>query len=176
MNDRQSELDGRRGGWSRVRILLVGRNVRRTLLRTLLWAGLAVVLAGLLFRPIWTDGLSMAPTVNDDALRFANLLAYRYRAPRRGEIVVIRGPGGRLLYLKRILALPGETVAFADGQLRINAAPMPEPYVRLRGGWNMDPITLDADAYFVAGDNRGSPLGDHVAGVVRRRRLAGALW
>ena len=34
---------------------------------------------------------------------------------------------------------------------------------------------LGADEYFVAGDNRSVPLGEHLAGVVRRRRIAGRL-
>lgn len=53
------------------------------------------------------------------------------REPRRDEVVVIRSPIEDLLLLKRLVALPGDTIAMRDGQLWRNGAPVTEPYVTL---------------------------------------------
>jgi signal peptidase I len=104
-----------------------------------------------------------------------NLVAYRWTDPRRGDIVAIRGAGNALVYLKRILGLPGETVAFARGQLHINGHPVAEPYVLFAGAWGRPPVRLGPGEYYVAGDNRDMPWEEHLAGTVQRRNIAGAL-
>ncbi len=90
-------------------------------------------------------------------------------------MVIIRRAGGRAFYLKRILALPTETIAFDNGELLVNGKRVEEPYRSKSSDWTMHPIQLGPDEYFVAGDNRSMPMADHAAGVVHRRSLAGAL-
>jgi signal peptidase I len=158
--------------WAR---LLVGRRPRRTLLRALVLAVCCAVFFGLVVRPARIAGSSMEPTVSERSFRLIYLLAYRTAPPQRGEIVAINGIGSSLMYLKRVVGLPGETVAFREGTLLINGKPQAEPYLVFRGQWDMDPETLGRNEYFVTGDNRDMPRRDHTHGVVRRGQIAGRL-
>jgi signal peptidase I len=158
-----------------IRRLLFGRHLYRTLMRAGVLGILCVALCQHVVRPSWTEGSSMEPTVRDGRLHFINLLAYRKAGPARGEVVTISSATGSFLYLKRILGLPGERVAFDQGQLLVNGHTVDEPYVVREGAWTMPPITLGKDQYFVAGDNRSAPRDDHMHGVVQRRMILGRL-
>lgn len=97
------------------------------------------------------------------------------RNPERGDIVLIRRPGNQGFYLKRVLGLPGETLAFKDGVLFINGQMESEPWVRTRSDWTLPPVRLGPDEFFVAGDNRAVAIYEQTAGVVHRSRLGGRL-
>lgn len=156
---------------------LLGRSFRRTLRRAGILALLTLILFGLWLRPVIVRGRSMEPTLASGAVRVATRWwTDSQRRPIRGEIVIIRRAGGRVFYLKRILGLPNETIAFEDGRLIIDDEPVAEPYRSPSSNWTMHPITLGADDYFVAGDNRSMPMADHAAGLVNRHNLAGRLW
>ena len=155
--------------------LVLGRNPRRTLLRA---AVLAVVSYGVfrfVWRPVWVDGDSMEPTIPSGTLRWANLARYWSRAPETGDIVVVRIGGDSVMYLKRILAVPGERIAFSNGVFYVNRQRFAEPYVTFRGGWTTREYTLEPGEYYVAGDNRSGPIELHATGVVHRRQIAGEL-
>jgi signal peptidase I len=102
-----------------------------------------------------------------------NRLAYTVRTPRRGDIVAIRLAGPNVVYVKRIVGLPGERVAVVEGQLRVDGNSVPEPYVRHRRPWDVPEVTLGANEYFVMGDNRGMSAGDHDFGRVDIDRILG---
>jgi signal peptidase I len=102
-----------------------------------------------------------------------NRLAYLWHEPRRSDVVSIRLAGVHLMYLKRIISLPGETVAFVNGQVLINGEVLDEPYEKLPCDWNRPPEKLGPDEYFVVGDNRSMPWQDHTFGKVERNRIVG---
>jgi signal peptidase I len=77
------------------------------------------------------------------------------------------------MFLKRIIGLPGETVAFANGQVLINGVALDEPYEKLPCDWNSPPVTLATDEYYFVGDNRSMPLEDHTHGSQKRDRIVG---
>jgi len=87
--------------------------------------------------------------------------------------VTIRYAGEHLMLLKRIIGLPGETVAFDNGAVLINGQPLPEPYEKHPGDWTLLPRKLGPDEYFVVGDNRTMPYKQHTFGVVERFRIVG---
>ena len=158
-----------------IRLLVVGRHPRRTAVRAVLLALVASLVFGLVLRPARVDGESMAPTVRDRSLRFVSLLRYARRDPQPGDIVAVRLAGRRVMYLKRVLATGGDRIAFSNGVLRVNSDVRPEPYVRFHGDWTFEETELAADEFFVAGDNRALLPPAHVAGAVRRDRIAGGL-
>ena len=162
-------------GMRSLRRILIGRSLRRTLLRASLTALVLVFVGRTLLRPAFTRGLSMEPTVSDGSFHLLNLQAYRWAAPQRGDVVVIRVYGGRSMYLKRIVGLPGETVGFSEGDLYINGRHRQEPYVHLFGSWNIESVTLEEDEYFVVGDNRSTPPEAHLMGRVGAGDIAGKL-
>lgn len=154
---------------------MVGRNPRRTLRRALVWAAATYLIFGFALRVVVARGSSMEPTVHDGAVRLADLLRYRVRPPRRGEIVTIRLVGRQTMLLKRVIGLPGEEVRFDHGVFLVNGEPLPEPYVRYDGRWTTGAYRLGPAEFYVAGDNRSGPYGDHATGVVHRRDILGKL-
>lgn len=119
----------------------------------------------------------MEPSIPNGACRIATRWWIdAQRDPARGDVVVIRRVGGRAFFLKRILGLPGETLAFERGALVIDGAVVPEPWLKDDGDWTMPPIKLGSNEYFVAGDNRTMPIEEHAVGRVERRWLAGRIW
>jgi signal peptidase I len=157
------------------RLLLFGRRPARTLLRAVVWAAVAFLFFGRVLLPVRVNGESMEPTVHNGSLRFAFLLRYAVSDPRPGDLVVIRMAGKKVMYLKRILAVGGERVAFEGGTLRVNGLPRPEPYLRGASDWSMLEVVVPENEVFVAGDNRGVPMEAHVLGLVKRNRIAGGI-
>ena len=120
--------------------------------------------------PVRIEGNSMFPTYRDHGWNYVNKLSYRHSEPQRGDVVSIRMSGEHVMYLKRIVGLPGETVAFRHGNLYINGQPMPEPYLKspLRAP-KLASVTLGPDEYYVIGDNRMNSD----QGRVKREKIVG---
>src|SRR5688572_14226692 len=131
---------------------IAGKNPRRTLLRGAVLTIGAYVVFGYVLLPVRGVGISMQPTIVQDDLMFINTLAYKFRQPRRGEIVAVRLAGRSAVYVKRLLAVPGDRVAFVDGVLWLNGKALDEPYARRRGDWNLEEVAMGPDDYFVIGD------------------------
>src|SRR5690606_25680995 len=105
-----------------------GSNPRRTLIRAGLLVAAAYVAFGHVLMPVRGSGISMAPTIEHGQLIFINRLAYRLREPRRGDIVAVRMAGPSVVYVKRLLGLPGERIRIDAGKVSINGEPLAEPY------------------------------------------------
>ncbi len=158
-------------------VFLVGRNPRLTLVRIAIITGVAWFVFGNVLRPIRVAGVSMEPTYRLHAINFVNRWAYRSSTPRRGDVVAVRMAGESILYLKRIVGLPGERVAFDRGQLLVDGRPVAEPYVKHRAPWNESELALGPDEYFLVGDNRSMPARDHTHGAFAAQRIVGRiLW
>jgi signal peptidase I len=112
----------------------------------------------------------------------ANRLAYRFRDPHRGDIVVFDAPpaaaqqcseGGT--FVKRIVGLPGEVVSERSGDVYIDGRALTEPYVDAS---RRDSITrtwprVPKGEYFVMGDNRAASCDSRMWGAVPRKNLIG---
>lgn len=165
------------GSW--MRVLAIGRNPRTTVVRAVVLAVTCVVVFKFALVPARTEGLSMAPTYSDHSFNFINRLAYLWHEPRRGDVVgvgltdVRRWSVPKIMYFKRIIGLPGETVSFAGGRVLINGRVLAEPYEKWPCHWNVAPVTLGPDEYFVVGDNRTMPQEEHVFGRAQRSRIVG---
>jgi signal peptidase I len=165
------------GTW--LRIAVVGRNPRATLIRAVVLAAVCWVSFKHIVLPIRVTGISMMPAYQDHSVNFINRLAYIRSEPQRGDVVGIRlTPGGdgstpRVVYLKRVVGLPGETVSFSGGRLMINGEPLEEPYEKGSCNWNCAPVSLGPAQYFVVGDNRTMSQDNHVFGYVDRSRIVG---
>jgi signal peptidase I len=145
-------------GW--LRVVLIGRNPKVTLMR-----GAVLGLVCFLFfkfyffskiiLPVRIEGNSMYPTYFDHHRNYVNKLAYRHSEPQRGDVVGIRMSGEHIMLLKRIVGLPGETIAFANGRLLINGLKMDEPYLKhFSPAPDLEPEKLLPNEYYVIGDNR----------------------
>jgi signal peptidase I len=162
------------GGW--VRTALIGRNPRRTLVRAAVLAGVCLLVFNFILLPVRVEGISMLPTYHTHSIRFINRLSYLFREPRRGDIVGIRYSGRHLMLMKRIVGLPGETVAFRQGAVVINGHVLEEPYLKFPCDWDIPPETVGPNEYFVVGDNRSMSWQDHEMGRASRERLMGRVF
>jgi len=141
--------------------------------RAVVLAGLCVLGYKFTLLHIRVEGISMFPTYQDRSAHFVNRLAYLWHEPQRGDVVSIRLAGYHVMYLKRIIGLPGETVAFANGKVLVNGEVLDEPYEKLPCDWNLPPEKLGPNEYFVVGDNRTMPQELHVFGKARRDQIVG---
>ncbi|HSL22002.1 MAG TPA: signal peptidase I [Vicinamibacterales bacterium] len=161
--------------WSFWREALLGRRPTRTFVRLAVLVIVSVFIFGWVLLPVRTYGDSMLPTYSSGSFHLVNRAAYSWRAPARGDVIAVRLAGWRVVYVKRIVALPGERIAIRSGVVLVNHRPLDEPYVSRRQPWNMSEVLLGGDEYFVIGDNRGMRMTDHEFGTVRRERIAGPL-
>lgn len=163
-----------------LRVLVIGRNPKRTLTRIIILVATCVVVFRFILLPIRVQGISMSPTYRDHSINFINRLAYLGHEPRRGDVVGIRLGGSSsvfhtpgVMYMKRVVGLPGETVEFTNGRLLIDGSPLDEPYEKLSCDWNRAPDKVGPNQYFVVGDNRTMPRDNHVFGKANRSQIVG---
>jgi signal peptidase I len=168
----------RQGGWSEAAWgFFVPRIDRRFLLRLTVLAAAAWGFFGGICRPMRIQGASMEPAWHDGGVTFCWRPRFWFRAPRRGDVVMIRFAGERVMLLKRVVALGGETVAFQGGTLLVDGKPLDEPYVRRPCAWDMPPRAVGAGKLYVVGDNREMLLELHQFGEVHPGRIVGGpLW
>jgi signal peptidase I len=144
--------------------------------RLLVAIGIALVIVVLVYQPVKIQGDSMAPLLSDRELIFINRLVYHFEPAQRGDVIVFSYPLDRTKsYIKRIVALPGETVEIRQGMVYVNANPLPEPYVpsQYEDLSDFAPIQLSSDSYFVLGDHRNSSNDSRVFGPVDSRSIYG---
>jgi len=111
------------------------------------------------------------PSVGEEGTRsFGSVLAYLFSEPERGDAIHYRGRDQ--VRIGRIIGLPGETVAIADGTIEINGKPLSvASRVKALSTQSRAPITVPADAVFVA---RERIVGeDSVWTVVPRAKIVG---
>ncbi len=137
----------------------------------------AYLFFGHVLTPFVIRGHSMEPTYRDGGFDFIVKPRFLFSAPRRGDVVVVRLAGSRVLLLKRVVALEGDVVEFRDGTLYLNGGSVKEPYVQGPCRWDLAPRTVGPHHLYVVGDNRSMPMEEHDFGETYERRVAGApLW
>ena len=140
-------------------------------------AALAYLFFGFVATPFAIRGKSMEPTYRDRGFNFIWKPKYWLNGPRRGDVVAVRLAGARVVYLKRVVALPGDRVEFQDGTLFVNGRPVKEPYVEGPCNWNLPPREVEPGQVYLVGDNRNMPMEQHDFGQTSERRIVGApLW
>jgi signal peptidase I len=157
--------------------LLSLRHEIRVWTRDLLIAiGLALVIIVFLYQPVKVEGTSMAPLLSDQERIFINKFVYRFEAIHRGDVVVFWYPLDRSKsFIKRVIALPGETVSIRQGVVTVNDSVVPEPYVppQYEDVSDYGPVRVPKDSYFVMGDHRISSNDSRVFGPVASRFIYG---
>jgi len=153
--------------------IVFGRRPERTLARIVVLVVVCVVVFKFVLLPIRIEGPSMLPTYKDHRINFINQLAYVFHEPQRYDVVGIRTSGKSIMYMKRIIGLPGETIAFHEGHAMIDGKVLNEPYIKNPCNWEQPPRTLGPSEYYFVGDNRSMPWADHYQGVAPRERIVG---
>lgn len=118
---------------------------------------------------IRVNGNSMYDTLYNNDIMILNKIGYFFQDIKRFDIVVVKHGQDRLI--KRVIALPGETIAYVDNVLYINGEEMLDPYNHFDRG-NFE-VFLGDDEYFVMGDNREDSLDSFYFGPVHRDEILG---
>jgi signal peptidase I len=103
-----------------VRTVIIGRNPKVTLIRVAVLIVTCTVLFKYVLLPVRVNGPSMLPTYRENSVNFVNRLAYRNSDPKRGDVVAVRYSGASMMLMKRVVALPGETIEFVNGRVLID--------------------------------------------------------
>ncbi len=148
-------------------------------LQTLVLAGLLIVFfRTFVFQNFVVEGSSMFPTLMQGDRLIVSRLSYFVGEPARGDIIVFQYPyGPERDFVKRIIGLPGETIAIQNGQVFIDGKPLPpEDYVKNKSSDTIAPITLGEDEYFVMGDNRSGSSDSRSWGPLQSHFIIGKAW
>ena len=137
---------------------------------------LALLVQQFIVKPFAIPSPSMENTLLEGDRVLVNRLVYHFRSPARGDVMVFHPPGrvGSDPFIKRVVAVAGDTIAVHDGQLYLNGVAQDEAYVReypIEGDY---PETLIADGYVWAmGDNRNNSGDSRVFGPVPVKSIMG---
>lgn len=139
---------------------------------------IAVLIILFLYRPVKVEGTSMMPSLYDQERLFINQFSYKFGlgSIQRGDTVVFYFPGEPTeSYIKRVIGLPGDTVAVDDGYVIINGKKLQENYVppEYRDDRSYPPEVVPPGQYFVLGDHRVSSNDSRAWGFVPRNYIYG---
>jgi len=129
-----------------------------------------------LYQPVRVEGTSMLPVLEDQDRLFINKIAYRVGEIHRGDVVVFQYPRDlSKSYIKRVIALPGDTIRIDQGQVIVNGVALREPYVPLRYAdeKSVPETVLPPQQYFVLGDHRSIASDSRDFGPVDRDLIYG---
>lgn len=142
----------------------------------LIASGLALVIIVFLYQPVKVEGTSMTPLLHDQERIFINKFIYKYEPIQRGDVVVFWYPRDRnKSFIKRVIALPGETVEIRGGRVFVEDQLIEEPYVppQYADSTNFGPMRIRAGEYFLMGDHRSSSNDSRVFGPVAEELIYG---
>ncbi len=129
-----------------------------------------------LYQPVRVEGTSMLPMLEDQDRLFINKLAYRVGSIQRGDVVVFLYPHDRQKsYIKRVIALPGDTLRIDHGRVYVNGRLLAEKYVppRFEDDRSLPETAIMDHQYFVMGDHRSISSDSRDFGPVDRELIYG---
>jgi len=120
---------------------------------------LALLIRTFVIQAFYIPSGSMEPTLLVKDRLIVNKFLYKFRDPKRFDIVVFKYPYSRegeprKDYIKRIIGLPGETVEVKDGVVHIDGRRLSEDHAMNRDSGDFGPYVMPDDGYFMMGDNR----------------------
>jgi signal peptidase I len=138
-------------------------------------------------QPFRVNGPSMQPNLHTNNLVLVNLLAYDFGSPQRGDVIVFHPPISTddrassepgEYYVKRIIAVPGDTIKLTTTAVYVDGKKLNEPYIDTLQGDIENPsvvptITLHKDQYWVMGDNRDNSQDSRFFGPITRSAIIG---
>ncbi|WP_400163367.1 signal peptidase I [Brevibacillus sp. TJ4] len=133
--------------------------------------------------PYVVQGRSMETTLHDGERVIVNKAIYYLDDPQPGDIVIIHPDASGENWIKRVVAVAGDTVEAKNDQLYVNGQPLQEDYLnenRLKSEAagvvltaDFGPVTVEEGSVFVMGDNRNNSMDSRVIGPVQLDHVVG---
>ena len=118
---------------------------------------LAFLLQAFLVKPFQIPSESMEPTIDPGDRILVNRLAYRFGEIQRGDIIVFKAPDTpEVDFVKRVIAIGGDTVEVKKGQVILNGVPQKEGYTSSVDSSSFPSQTVPENTLFMMGDNRSN--------------------
>jgi len=137
-------------------------------------AVLSLLIAAFFMRLPQVSGRSMEPLIHSGEYVLINTFAFRFGAPRRGEVVAFRHEGdAREVFIKRVIGLPGDRIRIDRGRVYVNGAKQDEPYVQDPDDRSLPGVVVPPFSVYVLGDNRATSEDSRAFGPVSDDRLIG---
>lgn len=149
-------------------------------LETFIFAVLIVVpIHRFVFQPYLVKGDSMNPNFENGDYLIVDEITYRFRDPKRGEVVVFKFPKNeKLKFIKRIIGLPGEKVKILNGKIKIEKDGQSfylneEKYLLDERDFGEYEFKLGENEYLVLGDNRLHSFDSRFFGPIKKEKILG---
>lgn len=143
-------------------------------------------------QPFVVDGDSMTPTFINNEYLIAEKISYDFKIPNRGDVVIFRYPKNpSIIYIKRVIGLPGETVNIKDNKVMVGKTP-DGPFQQITESYLASDVktsiysneinkedfklTLKSDEFFVLGDNREHSSDSREWGILPKANIIGRVW
>jgi signal peptidase I len=134
----------------------------------------AFVIRTYVIQPYRIEMTSMVSTLHPNDLVLVDKISYKLHPPRRGDVVILIPPTDKKSkYIKRVIGLPGETVAIKNDKVYINGKPLNEPYMHSPMVQDYPETKIPEGYVFVMGDNRSVSLDSRYFGPVPIKNIVG---
>ena len=149
------------------------RNIKENSITVAIALTLALVIRLFIAEPRYIPSESMFPTLETGDRLVVEKIGYKLHPPNKGDIIVFQPPEMlRLIgnfdksqaFIKRAIAIAGETIAVKDGVVYVNERPLNEDYIAAPPEYELIPVTVPEGQLFVMGDNRNNSNDSHIWG------------
>lgn len=122
-------------------------------------------------------GSCMLPGIENSDWVMVSKAAYFCSDPQHGDIIILDPPiSTNHPFIKRVIAVPGDTLEVKDGKVYLNDIALTEPYISAPPHYTLPAREIPEGEYFVLGDNRNSADDSHIWGTVPGENIIGKAW
>lgn len=135
-------------------------------------------------QPHKVSGQSMFPTFHNGDYILTDKISYRLNPPKYGDVIVLRNPRNESQdFIKRVIALPGQTIRVEDSGIYVNDLKLDERYLPpgtpTRGGSFLreaETVTVPESQWIVIGDNREHSSDSREIGAIPEKQIIGRVF